>query len=62
MPPDTLCGSILKEDAEGGNGPHGMLTGRTGSGKSKLLRAIVLTLGDAASAGGGSTAVGRFQR
>ena len=34
----------LKEAGEGGQGPHGSLTGITGSGKSKLLRAFVLAL------------------
>lgn len=34
----------LKEGAEGGKGPHGMLIGQTGSGKSKHLRALVLSL------------------
>jgi S-DNA-T family DNA segregation ATPase FtsK/SpoIIIE len=34
----------LKESGQGGHGPHGSLTGITGSGKSKLLRALVLAL------------------
>lgn len=34
----------LKQPAEGGVGPHGMVTGMTGSGKSKLLRSVVLSL------------------
>ncbi|MGH3432563.1 MAG: type VII secretion protein EccCa, partial [Thermocrispum sp.] len=34
----------LKESAQGGMGPHGMLIGATGSGKSELLRTIVLGL------------------
>lgn len=34
----------IKEPAEDGLGPHGMLTGQTGSGKSKHLRAIVLAM------------------
>jgi len=34
----------FKEDAEGGHGPHGRLTGRTGSGKSKTLRSMILSL------------------
>lgn len=32
----------LKESAEGGAGPHGLIIGATGSGKSELLRTIVL--------------------
>ncbi|MFF2749680.1 type VII secretion protein EccCa [Kitasatospora sp. NPDC058048] len=34
----------LKESAQGGMGPHGMLIGATGSGKSELLRTLVLAL------------------
>jgi S-DNA-T family DNA segregation ATPase FtsK/SpoIIIE len=34
----------LKEGAEGGVGPHGMLTGQTGSGKSESLLSFVLTM------------------
>jgi DNA segregation ATPase FtsK/SpoIIIE, S-DNA-T family len=34
----------MKEGGEEGMGPHGMLTGQTGSGKSKHLRSIVLAL------------------
>ncbi|WP_396454658.1 FtsK/SpoIIIE domain-containing protein [Actinomadura sp.] len=34
----------LKEPAEGGVGPHGLLVGATGSGKSELLRTLVLSL------------------
>jgi DNA segregation ATPase FtsK/SpoIIIE, S-DNA-T family len=34
----------LKESALGGMGPHGMLVGATGSGKSELLRTLVLAL------------------
>ena len=34
----------LKESAEGGMGPHGMLIGATGSGKSELLRTLVMAL------------------
>lgn len=34
----------LKESAEDGMGPHGMLVGATGSGKSELLRTLVLAL------------------
>ena len=31
----------LKQAAEGGMGPHGLIVGATGSGKSELLRTIV---------------------
>ncbi|OLR93349.1 type VII secretion protein EccCa [Actinokineospora bangkokensis] len=34
----------LKESAQGGMGPHGLLIGATGSGKSELLRTMVLGL------------------
>lgn len=34
----------IKESAEGGMGPHGMLIGATGSGKSELLRTLVSAL------------------
>jgi S-DNA-T family DNA segregation ATPase FtsK/SpoIIIE len=34
----------LKESAHGGMGPHGLLVGATGSGKSELLRTLVLGL------------------
>lgn len=34
----------LKESAKGGLGPHGLLLGATGSGKSELLRTLVLAL------------------
>ncbi|MEL6891595.1 MAG: type VII secretion protein EccCa [Actinomycetota bacterium] len=34
----------LKEAAQGGFGPHGMLVGATGSGKSELLRTLILSL------------------
>lgn len=34
----------LKQPAEGGVGPHGILVGATGSGKSEVLRALVLSL------------------
>ncbi|MES4902281.1 MULTISPECIES: type VII secretion protein EccCa [unclassified Streptomyces] len=34
----------IKESAQGGTGPHGMLIGATGSGKSELLRTLVLGL------------------
>ena len=35
----------LKESAQDGMGPHGLLVGATGSGKSELLRTLVLALG-----------------
>ena len=35
----------LREAAAGGVGPHGLLIGATGSGKSELLRTLVLGLG-----------------
>ncbi|OZM71331.1 type VII secretion protein EccC [Amycolatopsis antarctica] len=34
----------LKESAQDGMGPHGLLIGATGSGKSELLRTLVLSL------------------
>ncbi|MGA8116254.1 MAG: type VII secretion protein EccCb [Actinocatenispora sp.] len=34
----------LKESAQGGMGPHGLLVGATGSGKSELLRSMALSL------------------
>jgi len=34
----------LKESAQGGDGPHGLCIGATGSGKSELLRTLVLGL------------------
>lgn len=34
----------LKEDKEGGMGPHGMLTGQIGSGKSETLVSLILGL------------------
>lgn len=34
----------IRESAQGGMGPHGMLIGATGSGKSELLRTLVLAL------------------
>ena len=34
----------IKESAQGGHGPHGVLIGATGSGKSELLRTLVLAM------------------
>jgi S-DNA-T family DNA segregation ATPase FtsK/SpoIIIE len=34
----------LKESAQGGMGPHGLLIGATGSGKSELLRTLIVGL------------------
>jgi S-DNA-T family DNA segregation ATPase FtsK/SpoIIIE len=34
----------LKESAQGGSGPHGLIVGATGSGKSELLRTLVIGL------------------
>ena len=39
----------LRESALGGSGPHGVLVGATGSGKSELLRSLVLALAARAS-------------
>ncbi|MFC7550293.1 type VII secretion protein EccCa [Plantactinospora sp. GCM10030261] len=40
----TVVELDLKESAQGGMGPHGLLVGATGSGKSELLRTVVLGL------------------
>ncbi|MGH3715509.1 MAG: type VII secretion protein EccCa [Micromonosporaceae bacterium] len=43
--PDGLPVDLdLKESAQDGMGPHGLLIGATGSGKSELLRTLVLAL------------------
>lgn len=34
----------LKDEADGGNGPHGLMIGMTGSGKSTLLKSMVFGL------------------
>lgn len=34
----------LKEDAQGGQGPHGVMAGTTGSGKTMMLRALIESL------------------
>ena len=34
----------IKESAQSGMGPHGLCVGATGSGKSEVLRTLVLTL------------------
>lgn len=43
-PEGTVVELDLKEAARGGMGPHGLVVGMTGSGKSELLRTLVLTL------------------
>ena len=43
--PDSLPIELdLKESAQDGMGPHGLLIGATGSGKSELLRTLILSL------------------
>ncbi|QKT06654.1 type VII secretion protein EccCa [Gordonia sp. X0973] len=43
-PDGTAVELDLKESAHGGMGPHGLCVGATGSGKSELLRTLVLAL------------------
>ncbi|GAA3768289.1 type VII secretion protein EccC [Plantactinospora mayteni] len=43
-PDGTTIELDLKESAQEGMGPHGLLIGATGSGKSELLRTLVLAL------------------
>jgi S-DNA-T family DNA segregation ATPase FtsK/SpoIIIE len=43
-PNGDLVALDLSEAADGGDGPHGVLVGATGSGKSELLRSLVLGL------------------
>ena len=43
-PEGTAVHLDLKESAHGGMGPHGLCIGATGSGKSELLRTLVLAL------------------
>ncbi|MEJ2578029.1 MAG: type VII secretion protein EccCa, partial [Kineosporiaceae bacterium] len=44
-PSGTHVDLDIKEAAQGGMGPHGLVVGATGSGKSELLRTLVLGLG-----------------
>ncbi|WP_102145567.1 type VII secretion protein EccCa, partial [Mycobacterium hubeiense] len=43
-PADEPVHLNLKETGQGGTGPHGILIGATGAGKSELLRTLVLSL------------------
>ncbi len=43
-PADELLWLDLKETGQQGTGPHGILIGATGSGKSELLRTLVISL------------------
>src|SRR5206468_11623481 len=43
-PDGTPVGLDLKESALDGMGPHGLIIGATGAGKSELLRTLVLAL------------------
>ncbi|MFD9961833.1 type VII secretion protein EccCa [Amycolatopsis sp. NPDC058986] len=40
----TVLDLDIKESAQDGTGPHGLLVGATGSGKSELLRTLVLAM------------------
>src|SRR6266702_4128965 len=40
----TLVILDIKESAQGGSGPHGLIVGATGSGKSELLRTLITGL------------------
>ena len=51
----------LKESAQGGSGPHGLCIGATGSGKSELLRTLVLGLAATHSPDGAEPGAGRLQ-
>ena len=51
----------LKEGAENGVGPHGSMTGQTGSGKSEHCISLVLGVGGEVSAGDGADPAGRLQ-
>ncbi|PID53450.1 MAG: type VII secretion protein EccCa [Micrococcales bacterium] len=43
-PAGDLVDLDVKESAQGGYGPHGLVIGATGSGKSELLRTLVMAL------------------
>jgi S-DNA-T family DNA segregation ATPase FtsK/SpoIIIE len=44
LPDGSAVELDIKESAQGGMGPHGLIVGATGSGKSELLRTLVLGL------------------